>query len=360
MTDYNPKIILSFQEHGKNGGPYISHKRIMESGLSKEYEFIPMYFPRIREMIRPKNFKHFVNEIKRQNADIFQFTGLQIEGYIYLLIAKKAGVKSICAIRGSTREAVNVGKIHRIVADFCESQTLKKSDLCYAVSEYVATWEIVKKHASNLYGFIYNFFDYGHAPKTRDSESIRKKLNIPSNAVVVISTGRIILEKGFGTLRDIIKCGNRWDNIYFLIVGDGNFRKEMENDLKSTSLADRVLFLGYRNDVSDLLDESDIYLSCTWHETFGNSIIEGSFHGLPVIASNVGGVPEIVADGKSGFLVDKENIKGFIDKLSLLSSNPDLRNKMGVYGKEYVERKFDRASIEQKLNNMYKTMLEPR
>jgi glycosyltransferase involved in cell wall biosynthesis len=327
----------------------------MSSYLNQKYEFKAIYFPRMRELIKPSNFKKYVQEIKDSNADIFQFTGLQFDGFLSYCLAKRAKVKNICAIRGSQDEAVYVNPVLRFFGRFCEKRTLKGCDGCYAVSEYVASWPKVKKYAHNLFGSIYNFFDFGN--RSEECSDIRSELGVDSNKVVVVSTGRVTVEKGLKTVRDIILCGEKWNNVCFVIVGDGNYKDEFERDIKENGMEDKVRFLGYRKDVSSILEASDIFLSCTMHETFGNSILEGSYHGLPVVATNVGGVPEIIDDKKTGFLVENGNTDGFVKALKTLVADKELCKKMGDDGRQYVVNKFSEKNIGEKLDKLYQSFL---
>lgn len=354
-----PTIVLSFQKEGRNGGPYLSHTRIMESSLSKKYNFVPLYIPRTRETLKPGIFQSLVREIRSVNADIFQFTGLQLDGYISYRLGNAAGVSTICAIRGSTDEAVLVNPFLKKMTDHFEKKTLKCSNACYAVSRYVSEWEKVQKYANNLYGFIYNFYDFtSNHDAEDDRKKIRYELNLSLDDIIVVSTGRIILEKGYGTMKDIVLAGRPWGNVRFLIVGNGNYKEEFEKEIRSNELQETVFFLGYRDDVSRILNASDIFLSCTWHETFGNSIIEGSFHKLPVVASRVGGVPEIVADGQSGYLVEYKDVDSFIQKIKLLAEDEGLRKQLGENGGSYVTHKFNPENIEPKLDELYQSVLE--
>ncbi len=350
-----PVILLSFQQNGQNGGPYLSHSRIMSSYLNEKYEFKAIYLPRMRELLKPRTFKKYVQEIKDSKADIFQFTGLQFDGFLSYCLAKKAKVTNICAIRGSQDEAVFVKPFLRFFGRICEKRTLKGCDYCYAVSEYVASWPKVKKYAHNLFGYIYNFFDFGNI--SNESSTIRSELGIDQNATIVVSTGRFIIEKGFKTIRDIILCGEQWNDVCFVLVGDGNYKSEFENEINKNGMADKVKLLGYRKDVSAILDASDIYLSCTMHETFGNSILEGSYHGLPLVATNVGGVPEIVDDKKTGFLVENGDVNGFVKALKILVEDKELREKMGHDGCQYVTTKFSEKNIGEKLDALYQSVL---
>ncbi len=361
MSKKKAKIGLSFFENGKNGGPYISHSRIMHSCLTNSYDFIPIYFPRLRKLLNPAVFISMIKTVRKADVDVFQFSGLQLEGFFICLIGKLARAKTICAIRGSTDEAVYVGKMMRNVTDLCEKWTLRHCDVCYGVSDYVTSWDKVKKESKHIFGTIYNFFDFSNNNseiKAVNRERIRNELGISKDMIIVISTGRIIEEKGYSTIASIITEGNEWGDVVFLIVGDGNYLNTLRQQLNDEIDRKKVILTGYRSDVSELLDASDIFLSCTWHETFGNSILEGSYHYLPVIASRVGGVPEIVCDNKTGFLVDKDNTNGFITCLKYLINDSNLRKNIGLQGYNYVTKKFDPKYIEQRFDLLYQSVIK--
>ena len=355
------KILITFQENGQNGGPYQSHKRIMECELNQKYDFVPLIVPRFRKLIVPKNARNFINDIKNSNADILHFHGLQLEGFMILLLAKIAGgVKTICALRGSTRDAIYFNPILKKISVVLENWTLRHSDICYGVSKFVANWNFVKKNAKKLYGYIYNFQDdYIFDPSTRiaNRNSIRREFGIDEKTCVVISTGRIVVEKGYRTLMEIIKKFHGDENMKFIIVGGGSYLNEMREEISRIKLKDQTIFTGYRSDIGALLDASDIFISCTQHETFGNSVLEASNHKLPAIVSKVGGISEIIADNQTGFLIDPYDVESFYECIIKLNKNETMRDNMGAAALEYVNRKFERKTIENQLDDLYQTVL---
>lgn len=353
------KVIITFQENGQNGGPYHSHERIIRSTLAEKYEFIPLIVPRFRKLIKPKETLKFVKFIRNQEAKILHFSGLQLEGFHVLLLAKIAGIKTICAVRGSAKDALDINSILRKVFVKMEEWTLAHADACYGVSRYVSEWDIIKKHAKNCVGYIYNFVEFPENEKRINKCNVvsRNELNIDESDIVIVSTGRITKDKGYEILLDIIKNVNK-KQVKFLIVGDGDYKKTMEEEINSYGLSDNVIFTGYRKDVADLLEISDLFITCTLHETLGNSIIEASYHSLPVIATNTGGIPEIVNDKKTGFLFNTGDIDKAISSLLYLIQNEDDRKKMGRAGKEHVLNNFNCEKIETQLDNIYQLVIK--
>jgi glycosyltransferase involved in cell wall biosynthesis len=114
----------------------------------------------------------------------------------------------------------------------------------------------------------------------------------------------------------------------------------LEAEAQRLRIGKRVEFLGERKDVAQVLAKAHIFALPTKWEGFPLSILEAMRAGLPVIASDVGGVSEAVVDGVTGFLVPTGDAVGFRDRLAVLLSNPDIRGRMGDAGRRTYEDKF--------------------
>ena len=354
-----PIIGLTFRVKGENGGPFVSHKRIMESCLKNKYEFIPIWIPKPKELIKPKKFLEIVQLLKYNNIDILHFAGLQLEGFFVLLIGKAAGIKTVCAIRGSSMDAINFHGWKRFAMKILENWTMYHSDACYGVSQFVSNWERVKKYARNYKGHIYNLPKSSSElfEQTYHKNTVRKEFGIGEKEIIVVSSARIVEDKGYEILMRVITSEDAWPGVRFLIVGEGSYLDEMKRKVDEQDLGQYVLFTGYREDIMQILDESDIFIICTLHETFCNSVVEASCEGLPVIASRVGGIPEIIKDGISGILIDPDSIDEIKNALKLLISDKELREGMGTAGKKIVEEKFSERRITDRIEEIYEDLL---
>lgn len=352
-----PKIMITFTEGGENGGPFVSHKRIMESELNEKYDFIPLIIPkgRIGLFNIPLIFKLYKN-IKYCNPDIVHFDGLQLKGFHVAIACKLAGMKNtVLAIHGSSLEAFGFPKWKKFILNIFEIITIKTSKVCYGVSEYVSNWERIKKHSKWCFGHIYNLYE----EKNDKSHSIsfREEIGLSENDIVIVSTGRITREKGYDILLEVIKKTIINKKIKYVIAGEGDYLGTFRKEIKTYKLDKSVFFLGYRNDVSKILFESDIFIMCTLHETLCISILEACFNSLPVIATNIGGIPEIVENEKSGYLVQKNDIDSFVIALEKLVNDKEKRKEMGNSGKEIVENKFSRSKILAQIDDLYQAVL---
>ncbi|MBU0478903.1 glycosyltransferase family 4 protein [bacterium] len=195
----------------------------------------------------------------------------------------------------------------------------------------------------------------------KSSEDIRGKLNISKHELVIGIVGQISRLKGhdvFLRAASIILKKNK--NIKFLIAGE--VRRERDQGLcealiSELNLSGNVIFTGFRNDIANILSAIDILAFPTLKESFGRSAIEAMAHAKPVVASNVGGVPEIVSHDKTGILVSPGDAEELANGLLELINNKKKREDMGKEGFKVVREKFDIRNMMNKIENVYKELL---
>lgn len=129
-------------------------------------------------------------------------------------------------------------------------------------------------------------------------------------------------------------------NSRLLLVGDGPERQRIELFVKELGLQNHVLMTGFRSDVPDLLRCSDILALCSDNESAGLTLLEAMSSGLPVVATRVGGVPEIVTDGRNGFLVPPRSPPELAERILRLNADRELRLKMGEEARRTVLERF--------------------
>jgi glycosyltransferase involved in cell wall biosynthesis len=125
---------------------------------------------------------------------------------------------------------------------------------------------------------------------------------------------------------------------------DEAYAKHLESFVDSSGLSDAVRFDGWRDDVPDLLGRSDLLVLPSHREGVPHVIREAMFAEVPVVATAVGGVPEAVVDGKTGFLVPDDGVDEMRDRISDLLSHPDERRAMGKKGGQLAQRRFSREA----------------
>jgi glycosyltransferase involved in cell wall biosynthesis len=152
----------------------------------------------------------------------------------------------------------------------------------------------------------------------------------------------------------------RYPDAEFLIAGDGTCREALEEQARATGVRHRCRFLGHRDDVPAVLAEADVFVLPSRSEAFPNSIIEAMAAGLPVVASDVGGIPELVEDGRTGRLVPPGDPQALAGALLELLDHPDRVEAFGREGRDRIERSYSFDRMVQQFETLYITELTAR
>lgn len=190
-------------------------------------------------------------------------------------------------------------------------------------------------------------------PSVREREATRKDLGLLNDDIVGVMVARMDGLKGHDTLLQATAVlGNAAPT--FLLAGDGARKKELQDLAAELHIADnRVRFLGFRQDVPDLLAAADFFVLPSFTEGLPLSILEAMSHRLPIVATNVGGIPELVKDGEHGFLVPPKEPEALANAITRLVDNPDLRVKMGEAGYKRVAKDFSFRRMTEEYEKVY-------
>jgi len=173
------------------------------------------------------------------------------------------------------------------------------------------------------------------------------------------SVGRLIESKGYpyliDTARMILKAR---DNVFFCIIGDGPGFNYLQGLIEKAGISERTKLTGFRSDIPDILSTWDIYVQPSLWEGLCLTVVEAIASGLPVVATNVGGIPESVIDGYNGFLVPPKDPRAFADRILELVDNPDLRIRMGERSRKIAEEKYSLESMVNKVEELIDTLIK--
>jgi N-acetyl-alpha-D-glucosaminyl L-malate synthase BshA len=142
------------------------------------------------------------------------------------------------------------------------------------------------------------------------------------------------------------------------MVGDGPERPKAEWLARTNGIEEYVTFVGKQNDMNSLLSISDILLLPSELESFGLVALEAMACEVPVIATRVGGIPEVVRDGVDGFLYDVGNINSMADGCLSILSNPEVRARLGKAAREHATRNFCASKIVLQYEELYRRTIE--
>lgn len=193
--------------------------------------------------------------------------------------------------------------------------------------------------------YIHNGVDtdmYRQSASSVPSQAIRKEEGIPEKGLVIGSIGRFRKEKQYQVV--IHACvelrEKRGLDVHCLLVG-GGFEEQLLIDLVAKLGCEAYVHLiDAQDDVRPYLEAMDIFVLSSISETFSNAALEAMAMGLPVVLPRVGGCPEMVKPGVTGFIYEPGDLSGFVGHLFVLGSDEDLRMKMGQEARRYVETDF--------------------
>jgi glycosyltransferase involved in cell wall biosynthesis len=168
--------------------------------------------------------------------------------------------------------------------------------------------------------------------------------------------GRLTQEKGVPILLGAVESMKDGSNIQWLVAGDGPFRANVE---AATQQADsRLHYLGFRENVLPLYHSSDLVVMPSLSEGHPMTALEAMACGLPVVASRVGGLPEIVIDGETGVLVPPDDVGALTGALRALASDPRAARTMGAAGRRRVETEFTLERMLARVVAVYQSAFE--
>ncbi len=209
-------------------------------------------------------------------------------------------------------------------------------------------------------GLIYNGVGVAGLGDAHDRLAVRRGIGIAPDALVAIVVANLIPYKGhadvldaLALIRDRLPVGMK-----LVCIGrDEGARAGLEQKVRALGLVDMVSFLGMRRDVPELLAAADLSILASHEEGFSNAIIESMAAGLPMVATDVGGNAEAVADGTTGFVVPPRSPGPLSEAIAKLATEPELRQQFGSAGQRRVRERFSLSASIDRYETVYRGLL---
>jgi glycosyltransferase involved in cell wall biosynthesis len=227
------------------------------------------------------------------------------------------------------------------------------------VSEYgqrcLTTLDLLPKQRHEL---VYNAVDLSRViEKPTRAMEFRRKYSIPTKRVVIVQVSWMIPEKGIPELLETVRLlVSRNPQVHFVMVGEGPYREQFMKDAAAMGIAEHLTWTGLIQDPfgEGVYEAADIVCQLSeWEELFGWMIAEAMAYGKPIVATRVGGIPELVTDEVSGYLVKRGDPAAAAEKLDNLANDPNLRRALGAAGRRIVQEKFDLKRNVAQLTDLY-------
>ncbi|MDB5100447.1 MAG: glycosyl transferase group 1 [Cyanobacteria bacterium RYN_339] len=192
-----------------------------------------------------------------------------------------------------------------------------------------------------------------------DRGALRRALGLPANRPLILGVGRLVEQKGFGTLIEALpRVLAVQPDVLVALAGVGELREALGARAEELGVSHAVRFLGRREDVPRLLAAADIFCLPSLDEGLPLAIAEAMAAGLPVVATPVGGVPEIVSHGETGWLVPPRMPAALALRLIALLADPGVAHAMGQAGRERVVEGFTLDRMTSRFEGLYHELLQ--
>ena len=245
---------------------------------------------------------------------------------------------------------------HGILGNMEKEYVIDQLDQIICVSEYVRQDSIARGFHEDHLLVRYSGIDTERFTANEEERiRLRKEFGFDKDTFVLAMVSRIknLEHKGHGHLLSMLDKYGRKENWKLLVIGKGNGLPLLKAKIRVMHLSDKVLCLGHRTDVEHLLNAADLTVLPSHFETFGLVLAEGMAMGKPAIAFSVGGTPEIVKDGETGFLVEKDNEKELYERIKQLDSDRSLLKQFSENGIRWVRPRFTNRRMVDDLEVIY-------
>src|SRR5690554_433067 len=198
--------------------------------------------------------------------------------------------------------------------------------------------------------------------KERNRKEVRARYNLKENEIAIAIIGRLAPVKDHDYFLNVIRglLKKTQTPIRVFIVGDGSEKTIIQQKaaLINAEYPDTILMTSWILDIASFDQGMDIICLTSKNEGTPVSIIEAQAAGLPVVSTDVGGVRDILEDGKAGFVIKRENIETYIDKLRLLVEDKSLRKSFSIFGEQNVMDKYSYHRLVKDMSSYYKSLLK--
>lgn len=228
--------------------------------------------------------------------------------------------------------------------------------VCGFTKEALVKYE---KFAQNRIEVVYNGIKIEEFSADIDAVLNKKTLQLNPDNRIIGTVGRLCIEKNHKMLiKAFAEVKKQISDVKLLIVGDGELRAELEALSQKMDLANDILFLGERQDVAELMKIFDVFVLSSDSEAASLVLLEAMASGTVIIATNVGGNPELVINGKTGILVQRGDYQGLSDSIVFIIQNPDIKKKMEEAERQLIYQKFNFINMLDKYMNIYSRILK--
>jgi glycosyltransferase involved in cell wall biosynthesis len=238
---------------------------------------------------------------------------------------------------------------------------VRRGHLLCAVSGELRQHMLREGFPAEDFRVVCNGIDAGELPDGAARARARLLLDAPSGLQLLGAVGRLDPVKNLTLMIDAFaRVARLHHDVRLVLIGDGPERARLEQHAGETGVGDRIQFLGMRHDARTLMPAFDVLLNTSTTEGQSVTILEAMAAGVPVIATSVGGTPEVVVDGETGVLVPSRSLDPLVTAVADLLADPERARALGLSGRRRLEARFTLDRMVADYERLYETALADR
>lgn len=286
--------------------------------------------------------------IRQHRIDVLQTHDMQTRR-IGVIAAALTGVRHITSVHGWIFNDRKEQLAKRL-----DARLIRWADAVIAVSDRLKQELVAAGVPAEKITLLRNGILLDDYASTDAGASLRRELGLSDDQPVVSIVGRLSPEKGHEVfLLAASAIAADCPDARFLIVGDGPLESALKARARELGLADRVIFTGHRSDLASIYGITSVLVISSFTEGIPNVLLEAFANGKPVVATSVGGVPEVLQHGHTGWLVSPGDHAAIADRVVALLKNPHERSTMGAAGRRLIEDRFSFIHRTRALEDLY-------
>lgn len=274
-------------------------------------------------------------------------------GWYGLLVGRLVGAKT-------------VETVHNVYHWYTLAQRIHYGLYANLADRIIAVSGVVRDFTLNFFPFfpgkkiqvLHNGIEVPPLPSAETRRDQRMAFGFNDSTMVLGFTGRLTEQKGIEYLLESVKIlTDRFPGVRLLIIGDGERKTELESLAERLNICDQVVFTGYRRDIFALIGAMDIFVLPSLWEGLPISLLEAMAMHLPAVASDVGGIREVIDDGINGFLVPARDVKTLVARLTTVLEDHEQRRTMGAAARKRVQESFSADGMVRATDALYQSLL---
>ena len=281
---------------------------------------------------------HLIQLIKKEKVDLIHSHLFDINFYSSIA-ARITGVPHLCTEHGDIHHPSKTSRNNHIkpkILSICSHKIVFVSR--YTQEAFCKISSVCERKSA----VIYNGLDIAGFGESINVENKKMELGLRQEDMVVGNVGSLYSVKGQTYLLKAAKIVlQRLPNVKFAIIGRGGLEPELKEEARKLNISDNVLFLGFREDTHELLKVMHVFVLPSLSEAMPLSLIEAMACCLPCVASNVGGISEVIDDDLTGFTIPPADPQALADKITYLLKNPESAREIGKRAFHKVKANFD-------------------